>query len=299
MWFTGCMQKSSSRRDSPGSGKGETFLRERLAQLAQKQQALQAEFAQLLQNPRATSAAIERTQREINRLAARQTQLVAELRLAQLEGPDRYGARGGLAGQRPLRELVLDTLDELGVPAPPRMISDFAMATHRYALPAERFASLRRDEERAYHKAQASRPAWVVPAINALGLTAIARIVAHSAWEPERRIIGSRTLRTNHLRTLLALLRHAEQLADHPPPQLTSSIVRHAESVPGALELGKPVDYTRIREAAEAELARIEPADLAERREAAMRLKELPERYQLWGRPALIETGARARSSSV
>ncbi len=293
------MPKSDSRRTGPGSGKTEASLREALGRLAQEQQALQAEFAQLVQDPQATSAAIERTQREINRLAARQTRLVAELRLAQLEAPERYGAHGGLAGQRPLRELVLDILDEIGVPAAPRLINDLAMATHGYALPTERFASLRRDEERAYQKAPASRPAWVVPAINALGLTAIARIVAHSAWEPERRIIGSRTLRTNHLRTLLALLRQAERLAGHSSPQLAALVVRHAESVPGALELGKPLDYPRIREATEAELARIEPADLAERREAAARLKELPERYQLWGRPALIETGAQARRSSV
>jgi hypothetical protein len=293
------MKKSGNRGDDPAQSKSETSLRERLAELAQKQQALQGKFAQLLEDPQATSAAIERTQREINRLAARQTQLVADLRLAQLEAPERYGVPAGLAGQRPLRELVLDTLDEIGVPAAPRVISDFARATQRYSLPAERFASLRRDEERAYLKAPASRPAWVVPAINALGLTAIPRIVAHSAWEPERRIIGSRTLRTNHLRTLLALLQHAEQLTDHPPAQLTSMVVRHAESVPGALELGNSLAYTRIREAADAELARIDQGDLAERREAAARLKELPERYQFWGRPAFIETGAQARSPSA
>lgn len=299
MCFTVGMSKSRSRRAGPGSGKTEAFLREALAQLAQKQQALQAEFAQLLQGPQATSAAIERTQREINRLAARQTQLVAELRLTQFEAPDRYGAHGGLVGQRPMRELVLDILDELGVPSPPRVISDFAMATHGYALPAERFASLRRDEERAYRKAPAARPAWVVPAINALGLTAIARIVAHSAWEPGRRIIGSRTLRTNHLRTLLALLRSAARVEGRPSPQLAALIARYAESVPGALTLGKPADYARIRESAEAELACIEPSDLEERRAAARRLGELPEPYQLWGCPALIETEAQRRRSSV
>ncbi|MCC6630131.1 MAG: hypothetical protein IT340_22350 [Chloroflexi bacterium] len=290
------MEKSGGR--PAGAGMSEAALRKALAQLAQRHQALQAEFARVLQDPRAAAAAIERTQREVNRLAARQAQLVAELRLARLEVPDRYGAPGGLAGQRPLRELVLDTLAELGVPAPPRVISDFALATRGYALPTDRFASLRRDEERAYQKAPATRPAWVVPAINALGLAALARIVAHSAWEPARRVIGSRTLRTNHLRTLLALLEHAERLDGGPAPQLAALIARYAESAPAALALGAPPDHARIRAAAEAELARIEPADAAERREAAARLEALPERYRLWGRPALVETGAPARRSS-
>jgi hypothetical protein len=283
-----------------GTGKTEASLREALAALAQRQQELQGEFARLLQDPEAAAAAIERAQREINRTAAQQARLLAELRLARFEAPDRYGSRGTLPGQRPIRELVLDTLDEVGVPAAPRLISDVALAVHGWTLPPERFASLRRDEERAYDKAPTSRPAWVVPAINALGLTAIARIVAHSAWEPERRIIGSRTLRTNHLGTLVSLLRIVKAGAGRPPsPQLTALIARHAESVPGALEPGESPDFGRIREAAEAELTRIEPADLAERRAAAERLSELSDRYRLWGRPTLIETGAQVRRSSV
>jgi hypothetical protein len=79
-------------------------------------------------------------------------------------------------------------------------------------------------------------------------------------------------------------------------PQLTALIARYAESVPGALEPGRTPEFGRIRAAAE--LARIQPADLAERHAAAERLGELPERHGLWGRPALIETGARARRSS-
>ncbi len=59
------------------SDNAEAALRKRLAQLAGKQQALQAQFICLLGDPEASSAAIERAQREIIRLTAQQTQLVA------------------------------------------------------------------------------------------------------------------------------------------------------------------------------------------------------------------------------
>ena len=73
------MEKSGGRPAGPGAGKTDVALREALARLAERHQALQAEFARLLRDPRAAAAAIERTQREVNRLAARQAQLVAEI----------------------------------------------------------------------------------------------------------------------------------------------------------------------------------------------------------------------------
>jgi hypothetical protein len=60
-------------------------------------------------------------------------------------------------------QAVLDILDELGVPAAPRVISEIAVSNYGRPLPASRFASLRRDEERACRKDPLSRPTWVVP----------------------------------------------------------------------------------------------------------------------------------------
>jgi len=61
----------------------EDSVRAKMADLAQKQVTLQAEFARLLQDPTASSAANERAQREINRVGPEQTRLVAELRIAR------------------------------------------------------------------------------------------------------------------------------------------------------------------------------------------------------------------------
>lgn len=275
-------------------------LRERLTQSVDKQRGLLEELEYLIHNPGDSSATID-VQRRLSRLAAEQARLVAELEVAQLAPLDRVKPAAGLAGQRPMREQVLDILDELGVPVAPRVISEVALACYGRSLPAARFASLRRDEERAYRKDPTSRPAWVVPAINVVGLTAIPRIVANSAWKAERRLIGARTLRTNHLKTLISLLNRAIHLSNgesEPDPQLRALITRYADSVGGTVDPIQGSDLVLVRLAAEAELARIEPVDAEERHQAARRLTQLPATEQLWGRaafPMVIEGGA-ARS---
>jgi hypothetical protein len=88
---------------------------------------------------------------------------------------------------------------------------------------------------------------------------------------------------------LLAFLARAQGQANSPVAGL---LVRYAESVPGALGRGEALDLHRVRAAAEAELRTLLPLDLEERLSAARRLAGLPQRYQLWGRPALIEPAA-------
>ncbi len=254
-------------------------------------------FQGLLRDPNADATAIDQVQRQLNRMAAEHTQLLTEWRLARAHVAEPSSPYARLVGQRPMREQVLDILEELGAPASPRVISEIAVARYGRPLPASRFASLRRDEERAFRKDSLSRPAWVVPALTARGLTAIPRIVASSAWPAERRLIGARTLRANHLRILLALLSMHERAQLTGTAQATahleSMILSFAQTVPGAVEPGKRPEHTRLAEAARAELAHIEKTDLEERQAAARRLERLPEPHRLWGRPALIQ-GRRA-----
>lgn len=272
-------------------------IRTRLAASLEKQRELLDAFEGLLKDPEADAAAIDQAQRHLNRMAAEHTQLLTEWRLARAHVAEPSSPYAGLVGQRPMREQVLDILEELGVPTSPRVISELAVARYGRPLPASRFASLRRDEERAFRKDSLSRPAWVVPAITAQGLTSIPRIVSSSAWPVERRLIGARTLRANHLRTLLALLSMHERSQRAGSPRATahleSMILGFAQTVSGAIEPGTRPEYVRIAEAARAELAHIEETDLEERRTAARRLERLPELNRLWGQPALIE-GRRA-----
>jgi hypothetical protein len=110
------------------------------------------------------------------------------------------------AARRSMRQHVLDVLHLGGVPMAPREVSEVAAAWLGVDLAPARFASLRRDEERAWDANPHVRPEFVVPAISARDFTAIPRQVATSAWPLTERLIGTRTLRRNHLKVLLALI---------------------------------------------------------------------------------------------
>src|SRR5260370_39112602 len=101
-------------------------------------------------------------------------------------------------------------------------------------IPAVRCASIRRDEHNAYRRDSLSRPVWVVPALKAYGFRAIPRLIASSVWEPERRLIGPRTLRGNHLKTVIALFRRRAALSQTGSSEsVPQQFQRTERSVPG------------------------------------------------------------------
>lgn len=271
--------------------------RDRLRAGVAKLHELLRQFEDLLDHE--GTADLDRTQRQINRTVAEHSRLVTELLVGSTMARTGAAARSGLAGQQPMREHVLNALDRIGVPVTPREVAEVAFALTGAELASSRFASLRRDEYRVYLHDPRSRPAYVVPAINASGLTAMARMVADSAWEPERRLIGTRTLRANHLRTLLALLDmhgDAEVRQDATAMKRLGLLIgRYAESVPGATEHGQSLDMGRVRDATSTELARIGPLDAKERAAAALQLKKLREDRQLWGLLPVAETDETTR----
>ncbi|TYC78777.1 hypothetical protein [Novosphingobium sp. BW1] len=232
---------------------------------------------------------------KLERLGAERRRLTAELRFLDAHG-DAAASPRSRAGGRVVREQVLDTLDEIGVPASPALISELALATSDADISASRFSSLRRDEERAARRDPAARPAWIAPALNVATLTAMPRLLTSSAWPIERRLIGARTLRTCHLRTTLALLERSLHLAATNPVRASTVeaiMMRLARGVPGAVEASQPADPERIRTAVENELQLIEQDDLKERLSATAKLRGYREQQQLWGLPAVIEGEAK------
>lgn len=280
-------------------------LRTKLAAQVTTTRAAIEKFEAMVQDPDSSVDELDELQRQITRMVANQARLVTQLQLTEPESPagkarQTGGARPGVEGsrgQRPMRELVLDVLTELDVPAQPRLVSEIASIRFGFPLQVERFASLRRDEERAYFSNPTARPAWVVPAITSPGLHAYARIVTSSTWPVEKRIIGSLSLRANHLRTILSLVQMWERLTDGPTAPLAVSlaalIARFASTVPGALEHGAFTHAQQVLIATQHELDAIDALDRQEREEAANQLRELSELFQLWGRPETIEGGAR------
>lgn len=270
-------------------------LRQRLTKLSEKHRTALDVFERLVVNPNVPFAELEAADAAVKKLSAEHARFMEDLRLSQFEEPDRFGPYRSRAGQRPMREVVLDIIDELGVPVSPRLVSDYGAATVGVSVPPTRFGSLRRDEERAYKRDPQARPAWVAPAINAAGLTAIPRLIASSAWEPERRLIAARTLRVNYLKVLLALVNKAVDADNRVKRALTTMIGRFATWLPAGTKLDFEVVATKTR----AELASIEPQDSEQRSAAARELMKLAPLFQLWGRPGMLEGGGASRTRVI
>ena len=128
--------------------------------------------------------------------------------------------------------MVLQALGELEWPQNAGFLEEYLWAKRQLQLQSRAFASLRRDERRAWQRAPGARAAYVVPALNPDG-SANPRWLTSSAWDLERRVIASPdTERLLDLRKIAALRvrgsrgplgtlleRYAEQiLAIEPPP---------------------------------------------------------------------------------
>ena len=271
-------------------------IKRRLSKVVEEQQSLLAAFnTALLNGDLADHSALQTT---LQRLSAEMQRLTGDLRFAQADGAAPGRTRGRAAGKT-VREQVLDILDEVGVALAPSTISEFAMATTGADVAASRFASLRRDEERSARRDPSARPAWVAPALGTARLTPIPRLLTSSAWEPERRLVGARSLRVNHLRTTLAFLDRFERLRAAEAPQadrVEALMLRYARGVPGAVVSGESSDPRRLRGVIEVELAAIEGDDRDERRQAAAKLGRYGEQQRIWGLPAIIDGGPQSGS---
>jgi hypothetical protein len=185
----------------------------------------------------------------------------------------------------PIREVVLDALDRLGWPQNAGFLEEYLWARRQLHVESRAFASLRRDERRAWHRAPGTRAAYVVPALNPDG-SANPRWLTSSAWDLEHRVVASaQTERLFDLQKLYALdvrgsrgplgtllERSAKQILAIDPPPVTAT----ADQV-SAWRL-------HVREHAGALIAEIRERDDPHRERIARRLARFPSRDQVWGR---------------
>jgi hypothetical protein len=151
-----------------------------------------------------------------------------------------------------------------------------------------RFASLRRDEQRAWDANPHVRPEFVVPAISARDFTALPRLVATSVWPLTERLIGTRTLRRNHLKVLLALIALWQRMQRDGAATGSDAVVALIRTYGRSLSAPAQADGAEWTETlhmlAERELGDIEPLDGEERHAAAVGMARLEPKAQLWGR---------------
>ena len=201
------------------------------------------------------------------------------------------------AGGGTIRDVTIATLNELGVPSAPKALSDYAGIRFDSFLNYRALASLRRDEQRAWASPRSHRPVYIVPALEGRRFLAVRGKLALSSWPIARRLIGPWSERVDHLRGTVNLTSQHEWLAAHDPQRatrLSALLARYATTIPGARgdDVGTP-DVERIRRAAEAELAQLEPEDEEWRTEAAVRAERLRDVEQLFGArpPAAVSGG--------
>jgi hypothetical protein len=251
------------------------------------------------------AAALEETLKLARQLAedARDTDVpVAELvaqatmlgrldeRRAELIGQLRRTASAGLRATTPgppIREVVLDALNELGWPQNARFLEEYLWAKRQLQLDSRAFASLRRDELRAWRRSPGARAAYIVPALNLDG-SANPRWLSNSAWDMKRRVIASaETERLFDLQKILALNVRGSRgplgtlleryvtriLAIEPPPVSASG---------GATRAWR----TRVRSQTAALIEAIRSRDDADRDRLATWLARLPDQDRLWGTEA-------------
>jgi hypothetical protein len=248
------------------------------------------------------AAALEETLKLARQLAedARDTdvpvaELVAQATLlgrldeqrAELIGQLRRTASAGLRATTPgppIREVVLEALDELGWPQNARFLEEYLWAKRQLQLDSRAFASLRRDELRAWRRSPGARSAYIVPALNPDG-SANPRWLTSSAWDLRRRVIASaETERLFDLQKILAmnvrgsrgpvgtlLERNVTQILAIEPPPVSASVT------------ATRAWRAHVRSHTAALIEAIRSRDDADRDRLAAGLADLPDDDRIWG----------------
>ena len=220
----------------------------------------------------------------LGRLDKRRAELIDQLRRTASAG-----LRATTPGP-PIREVVLDALNELGWPQNARFLEEYLWAKRQLQLDSRAFASLRRDELRAWRRSPGVRSAYIVPALNPDG-SANPRWLTSSAWDLPRRVIASaETERLFDLQKILALNvrgsrgplgtlleRYVTRILAIEPPPVSAS--------PGATRAWR----THVRSQTAALIEAIRSRDDADRDRLATWLARLPDEDRLWGSVALDE----------
>src|SRR5262249_52748053 len=135
-------------------------------------------------------------------------------------------------------------------------------------------ASIRRDEQRSW-RSGSKRDIHIVPALEGEWFVEGRGRLALSHWPLALRIIGPLSLRADHLRSCLQILRRikAEGTASDTTKRLTNLLGQYARSVPGALQdvWSNELDFARVEQAVHAELNVLGGQDDSSRQRAAER----------------------------
>jgi hypothetical protein len=223
----------------------------------------------------------------LERLDDRRDELINELR--RTASASVRGTRPGLS----IREVVLETLDELRWPQNAGFLEEYLWATRQLQIDSRAFAPLRRDERRAWQRAPGARDAYITPALNADG-SPNPRWLTSSAWALERRVVASaHTEELFDLQKILALAGRQGTAAanDARPRRPTDALLeRYAheileiEPLPAAASTAETRAWrARVRRRANELTGQVRSDDDPHRKQIADKLADMPETERIWG----------------
>ena len=209
-----------------------------------------------------------------------------ELRERRVELERLSRPRGKKRG-RPLREIVLDMLQESQCSLNSLLLTSVIGPLHGRKVASTRFGTLSNDEAKSYDSSRA-RPVYLCHCLTHDKGQAVKRFWARSDWPLSERVMGPMTGRVLFLKGAAWSINLA-RLADEQDLQVSDpEMLRHVAADPArnAGVQGKRGDfpYEHWLAAIASAIDRHEPDDLKVREEAAVKLQqELPERDLLFG----------------
>lgn len=238
---------------------------------------------------------------ERRELEARLARIEAELAKSSV-GLRSEAERVSYSSRRPIREVLLDCLSDIGLMTYSQQLAIYAKARYGREVPSTRFSSLSRDEESAARNNR-TREVWLCHGLTFDRGEPIRRLWARSDWPLHERIVAPTTGRVLYLRMTarLAELAMRDEAVAADGEKLKYLAADNARDVGLPFKRGEfPLDAWRDR--ALAQLEPLEREDREARMEAAERLgRELSPLARLFGRPqkpVLLPGGAAAREGA-
>lgn len=193
--------------------------------------------------------------------------------------------------KRPVRELVLDSLDELGWPAYTREITQYCTARFGREIAATRYGSLMKDEMQAFRPGTSRRPVWLCFALTSDRHQAIKRLLCRSDWPLDRRILAPSSGLVQYLSLTARLCELAMKFESSAADAQMLRIIAadHARDLPGVRLIKGKFDLEGWRSMALEQLRDAAERDEVTRKASAERLEARSELYQLFGMPDLHE----------
>jgi hypothetical protein len=206
----------------------------------------------------------------------RQEEMQLERRLAKLRKRRErleVSSRSRREAARPLRDLVLDLLDDAKTPLNSLLLASVCRPLFGREIPATRFGTLSNDEEKSFVSSRV-RPVYLCHCLMHDSGQAMKRFWARSDWPLHERIIGPITGRVLFLRGAIWTIQHAMQPSDAQDPNKLYYVAADQARDAGLQVRRGDFPFDDWLEALASMLARHQPEDEGVRRDAAVRIQD-------------------------